>query len=335
MTQIIHVTESFGGGVAYAIRDYVRSASSHEHALLFAVRGDSALPESEFQQFSFHSEFRDGAINRIIDIRRMAKEFPEAIFHAHSSWAGLYLRLALNSKKRTLYYTPHCFAFERLDVSKLNRLFFHSAEKFLSKNVTKIVACSQREAALSEELNAPTHYVPNVLPKVRISSFISNNKIVAAGRIGEQKDPLYFIKFARAYRKFNPSQEFMWVGGGDDNLEKALTIENIEVTGWCTREDAQNHIKQSELYVHTAAWEGFPLAILDAISVGTPVVARKIPAFEGEAFVPAADTPKDLARLANEVITAGRQQSAAEQRYQAEKLHSQDYQRQQLELIYK
>lgn len=335
MTLIIHVTESFGGGVAYAIRDYVNNSSSHEHGLLFSVRGDSALPKSEFQQFSFHTEFRDGALNRIKDIRRIAKQFPEAIFHAHSSWAGLYLRLALSSRRRTLYYTPHCFAFERLDVSRINRLFFRSTEKVLSKNVTKIVACSLREARLSAGLNAPTHYVPNVLPKAQLTSFISNKKIVAAGRIGQQKDPLYFINFVKAYRSIEPSQEFMWVGGGDDNLESALTAENIEVTGWCTREDAQNHIKQSALYVHTAAWEGFPLAILDAISVGTPVVARRIPAFEGEGFVPLADTAHELARLATEVLKHGRQQSATEQHNQAEKLHSLDYQRQQLELIYK
>lgn len=334
MTLIIHVTESFGGGVAYAIGDYVRNSSSHEHALLFSVRGDSALPESEFQQFSFHAKFRDGALNRIKDIRRMAKQFPEAIFHAHSSWAGLYLRLALSSRKRTLYYTPHCFAFERLDVSKPKRAFFRTTEMLLSKNVTKIVACSHREASLSEALNAPTHYVPNVLPKVHESFLNSNKKIVSAGRIGQQKDPHYFIDFVRAYRVIDPLQDFMWVGGGDDNLESALISENIQVTGWCTREDAQNHIKQSELYVHTAAWEGFPLAILDAISVGTPVVARKIPAFEGESFVPIAETPHELARLAAEVISQGKQQSSIEQLSQAEKLHSADYQHQQLEMIY-
>ena len=65
------------------------------------------------------------------------------------------------------------------------------------------------------------------------------------------------------------------------------------------------------VYLHTARWEGFPIAILEALELGVPVIARDVPALAGATATPGITTPSDMAVAAEELLRGG---EAARQR---------------------
>jgi hypothetical protein len=162
---VVHVTESFASGVAAAIRDFVRNYPSADHHLVFSARAEAAVSLAEFADFDGVTELPEGHVARVRFLRRfVANLHRPALIHAHSSKAGAYVRLAVRKSAFPIVYSPHCYAFERLDVSWQLRQLFRAGEWLLSFNTTCYATCSVHEADLSRwPLSQPAIVVvPNV-----------------------------------------------------------------------------------------------------------------------------------------------------------------------------
>ena len=55
----------------------------------------------------------------------------------------------------------------------------------------------------------------------------------------------------------------------------------VEVTGWLEDLELQSRLGNAALYFHSAQYEGFPLSVLDAASLGIPIIVRNLPSFDG------------------------------------------------------
>ncbi len=286
VTRVLHVAESFGGGVASAIRDYVASTPELEHSLLYATRADAPLTTRDFVGLADAVEMPRGHLSRIRFIRDQTRNRMPAILHAHSSFGGGYARLARSHWDIPIVYTPHCFAYERRDVGRLVRTIIRSAESLLARNTSVIAACSPREAQLAKASSrTPVVYVPNITPvtDVRRRHRYSNDRplrILGSGRAAAQKDPAFFMHCVSALRDSGIDLEATWVGG-DDTLRGQAEDAGVKVTGWLSREKGLELLTAADLYLHTAAWEGFPVAVLEAAHANVPTLVRSIPAFEG------------------------------------------------------
>ncbi|WP_394940695.1 glycosyltransferase [Psychromicrobium sp. YIM B11713] len=291
--RILHVTEAMGGGVSSALFDYVRHTPELEHHLLFVSRPETkALGEQWRELFESVVELPAGHFQRIREVRSQLKRLRPDVVHSHSSFAGFYARLAaLKSRKLEQVHTPHCYAFERLDLSAAIRFALRGIEAVLSRNTTLIAGCSPREVALAERwpLSCRASYLPNLAPKVELSGSEEDSvsvrtevlRVVGAGRLGAQKDPEFFISALRGLRKAGYHVEATWVGGGDETLAHHLEEAGVKVTGWLPRAEVFRTFNCQDIYLHTAAWEGFPLAVLEASALHLATVVRDIPAFEG------------------------------------------------------
>lgn len=299
---IIHVTESFGGGVAAAIRDYSRNYPFAEHHLVYAPRGDAPIQSSDMDQFASVTRLGSGHIRRVGDIRRYLNDRPDAIVHAHSSFAGAYVRAAvLKSESRPILYTPHCYGFERRDSSASQRLAYWALEWIFSFNTSVFAACSKREETLSRWplTSAKRIHIPNVASgDIRVPLNIQLQpeilRVVGAGRLGPQKDPKFFRDCVVDLRKAGYEIDAVWVGGGSPEIERMLTAASIQVTGWLSRQEVLNQLVTADVYIHSALWEGFPIAVLEASQMGVPIVARDIPAFSGLDMPLLIKSPADL-----------------------------------------
>ena len=309
---IVHVAESFASGTASAIGDFVRNYPEADHHLVYSFRDEARLDIHALTEFSTKTELPAGALARVRFLRRFLRSSGgNFIVHAHSSMAGAYVRAAVRkSKHRPLVYTPHCYSFERRDVSWPVRQGFRVLEWLLSFNTTAYGACSPREAELSRwPLSAPRVVtVPNVqppgLPQHAPAEAAHPLRIVGNGRLGPQKDAPFFAEAFHAAKQAHPQLEALWIGGGTDEHVQVLRDRGIEVTGWLPRDQALKLMSECDLYLHTAQWEGFPISIMEAAGIGLPVIARRRAYLRGVDLPLVIEGPAELADAMSTILNA-------------------------------
>jgi len=315
----LHVIESFGSGSLSALMQYVRSTPHLEHHLLRRVRTTDYVPDGELSLFASVHEMPASPVTWPRTVRSVVRSVRPEIVHAHSSYAGLFTRLAIrNRPDQRIVYTPHCFAFERRDVGRTTRLGFLFVEWLLALNTDTIAGCSEFEARRSARWRTCRRavYVPNYSPRTVPSTRSAvplDGEIVGVGRVVPQKDPEFFAGVVEALRATEAPSRAVWIGSGEARGVGVLGRAGVEVTGWLARSHAQERLEAARVYVHTARWEGFPMSVLEAAAAGVPIVARRIGAFSGAPDRWVGETPEQLAALV-ELVRGSAEQAESNRR---------------------
>lgn len=313
--RVLHVTECWGSGVASAVHAYIKATPGHDHWLLMAHDAADPLLGEESLLRGLRV-FADGHLARIRDVAAAHREIRPDIVHAHSSYAGFYVRSCPSVPRRRIVYTPHCYAFERTDVGLPARYGFRLAEALLAPRTGVVAAVSPREAELATGLRARQRvvYVPNAVPDAvpggpapRPRRERSVLTAVSVGRVCAQKDPAFLAAAARAS---GPEVRWVWAGDGDPALRRVLAEAGVTVTGWLPREEVLTLLGTADVYVHTASWEGAPVSVLEAAGAGLPVVARDIPALRSLGVPGLVTTPAACARAVQDLGEGARRESA-------------------------
>jgi glycosyltransferase involved in cell wall biosynthesis len=92
-----------------------------------------------------------------------------------------------------------------------------------------------------------------------------------------------------------------------------LKAVGVEVTGWkTTREEVFGALATGHVFLHTAAWEGRGLSILEAEAIGLPVVARRVPALMGAPVSQWFSTPTEAAQMIGQLRDGARWRELAD-----------------------
>ncbi|NLI85918.1 MAG: glycosyltransferase family 4 protein [Propionibacterium sp.] len=290
--RILHFTTCDTGGVPLAIRSLVDASPALEHYVL-APGGD------------FGTNCRDvfatgsGATSCVRALRQAVARTRPDLIHAHSSRAGVISRVIPN--RVPVVYQPHALAFERGAFGLGTRLAARSVEWALARRTAAFVALSQHEADMISHLcnGARVGVVPNIptrLPRAGSSVAALQEapfRVVMAGRIAPQKWPEIFAMTAEVARCRGLPVEFRWIGDGDVALRHLLEKAGVAVTGWCNTNAVFAEMESASVYLHCSRYEGFPLAPLDAMAAGLPVIGTPIPALT-ELGVPTFREPEAL-----------------------------------------
>jgi len=306
---IVHVVESLSSGVATALEDYVRSTPGCTHTVLAWRRGEAQTGDRLDELASEVLPMPPGRMAQVRFVRRHLRRLHPDVVHAHSSYAGLYVRAFTTQPSRSLVYTPHGYSFERRDVHILVRGLFWLVEALLSFRGATVAAVAPREAQLAARLpgRQPITYLPHAVgvaqpvappPSPDEDDTPPRLRLAALGRITPAKDPSFFRRAVLASRASALPVKWIWIGGGDPSAERALREVGVQVTGWVARPQALGWLASADVYVHTAAWEGWPVSILEAAALGLPFVARRSPALRMLDPALLFDTPQELVELA-------------------------------------
>ncbi len=116
----------------------------------------------------------------------------------------------------------------------------------------------------------------NKLSSLDYSSKGNNNfKVISVCRFVKQKNLFEILKIANKLKNI----DFIIIGDGplkkDLELNKKINkLENIHFIGF--KKNVLPFLKNSDLYLSTSLYEGLPISILEAMSVGLPIIASNV-----------------------------------------------------------
>ncbi len=226
------------------------------------------------------------------------REKPD-IIHTHTAKAGAIGRIsAFFAGVPLIYHTYHGHVFEGYFGKTISRLYVF-IEKFLAKISTKIIVISSAQnydivhkfkiAQQDKVVEIPLGFDwDNILksPKkieLRKKFKISKEKFLIGivGRIVPIKNHHLFIEIAEQLIQHNYSSfHFVIIGDGElrTNIEQLIGYKGLTFfftfTGWL--KGIQNIYDEMDLLLLTSKNEGTPVAILEALAKGVPVVASDV-----------------------------------------------------------
>lgn len=284
--KIVHVVECFAGGVFSFLSNLTNELDKEEYIVIYGINRDNT-PSDFREKFPPNTKFipwksASRSLNPLTDLKALwelyiiLKKIDDIdIIHLHSSKAGFLGRIVsflLGKSSRTIY-TPHAISFLRLDVSPKKRKIFIWMERFASFLGGKIVACSQSEKeAIEEQGIKNVTFINNGIKKLQIEKKVNTSDkttIISVGRLSIQKNPKLFNDIALEFID-NPNIQFIWCGDGE--LKSELTSPNIKYTGWIEQKKLESYLANADIYLSTSLWEGLPLSVLEAMSIGLPVI---------------------------------------------------------------
>lgn len=295
---VFHILECDGGGVvkyAQMLTPRFRSAGirqqivCHEHAVdSFVKEGLIAFPSNMERTLSPIS------ILRIIrQLRRKIKESKCDIVYCHSSFAGVFGRLAAWGLKRKVIYNPHGWSFKIHSTAKVVRTMTIFVEKCLA-SLTDVIVCvsnSEKDDAIKHHICNPKklQVIENGIDIVRVQKsdpadrltlgFSDDDYVVGmVGRISEQKAPDTFIHAAKLIKEVIPNAVFLIVGDGEDRKKIEVYAKDnnlkLSITGWVDNPYSFMKIMNAALLL--SRWEGLPLVLPEFMAASVNVVATKI-----------------------------------------------------------
>jgi glycosyltransferase involved in cell wall biosynthesis len=98
--------------------------------------------------------------------------------------------------------------------------------------------------------------------------------LAAVGRLVPQKRPFVFLQLAQRIHARFPSAQFIWVGDGTLSEEWDAAVQErgmskfVHRLGW--QANVRDFLFAADVFLHTAEFEGLPLAILEAFSAQLP-----------------------------------------------------------------
>lgn len=289
--RVLHIIESDGGSTEF-IHLLAKYSKSVNHTVLCGERAWKYLhllkannpidfednihlaqwPHAQ-RELSFLHDFRAyTSLTKWLDANR---DFD--VVHLHSSKAGFLGRFALrNLHYRTrVIYTAHAVSFLRKDISNFKKRLFILLEKLANSKSSTIVANSKSEQTELALNGIPSIVIPNgtIIEKedgqIWLGDDTENITVLSIGRLTNQKKPSLFNAIAEHF-VHNKNVHFVWVGDGE--LRAQITSPNTEVTGWLAKKNVLEKLRTAHIYISTALWEGMPLAVLEAMSAGKPLL---------------------------------------------------------------
>ena len=221
----------------------------------------------------------------IREIRANIRHIKPDIVHIHGTRAGSVGRLATIGLGYPVIYTEHLWTKNYRLPSRLAQGFQIAGLWFLDMFTTLNIAVSQavKDFMVASQISRPEKivivYNATDLPKKKADIFSqkANFRLGTVGTLNFQKGIQYLIQAMPHILKEFPETTLEIVGEGDyrrtlERLTKKLRLQkSISFAGFI--KDVEEKMKDYDLYIQPSLSESFGLAIIQAMSLGIPVVA--------------------------------------------------------------
>ena len=313
--KILHIGNLKSGIDTYVRNTVALASDKFEFAIVNGADDNSKPYMRHGKQVKTYSIDMYRALNPIKDmkavmqaIKIIKKEKPDLV-HCHSAKGGVIGRFAAFFTGTKVAYTAHAFSFLSAESAKKKQIFL-LLEKIAKLN-SYLLACSGSERELGikvvgfkeKKAFAWNNAVPDAdkgLTRISQVSQISSQKnetsdlpvpkageryITSIGRPSYQKNPLFMVEVAHGIHLKHPDIKFYLLGVGFyspmlEDMKKLIHQYDMDDTfyllPWLSHEETLKYVKGSMLYFMTSLYEGLPISVIEAMSLGKAVVASDV-----------------------------------------------------------
>ena len=295
--KITHILECAGGVERYLEMLIPRlKKEEYEQTIIcsHSVNLDKLKESADgFYVTDMRQTFNPIAVLKIIrQVRRAIIASKPNIVYCHSSFAGVFGRLAAIGTHCKVVYNPHGWAFNMRNTSSMKLRVFRTLEQLLAHFTDMIVCISEAEfeSAIDNHISSEDklELIPNGIDieAVRSSMGVSRSELGITddafvvgmiGRLSAQKAPDVFIRAAEIIHKEIPNSAFIIVGDGEQREEIEDFAQqhglHLVVTGWTDK--PYSYLKAFNVAMLLSRWEGFGLAIAEYMAAEKNVVEAR------------------------------------------------------------
>ena len=243
------------------------------------------------------SPFKKGNLDAYFQLKRLLEKEKYDIIHCHTPMGSVIARLAARETRKRgtkVIYTAHGFHFFK-GAPIINWLVYYPIEKILAHRTDLLITMNQedynrsmtfkaKKTALVNgvglNLNKFVEATPEEKQKVRCAFRLNEDDIfaISVAQLIKRKNHMVLIQAVK--KLHNPHFHLFICGDGVQEAElkakaKELGIENqIHFLGF--RKDVYKITSAADLFLFASLQEGLPVAIMEAMACGLPIVASKV-----------------------------------------------------------
>ncbi len=229
-------------------------------------------------------------VKAYIELLNHIKKNTFDVIHIHMSYKGSFHRKYLVAKK--------CKKANKKVIIHLHgsefKLFYTNGSDNLKKKVVKLFEMVDKVIVLGKEWYdficeiAPKTNVMIInnsisIPDYKKESFNKCRKILFMGALIKRKGVLDLLKATMlVYNKGFDNFKLLIAGSGEEEkllkqyVEENGLSRNVEFLGWISFEKKEEILKTTDLFVLPSYNEGLPIAILEAMAYGIPIISTNV-----------------------------------------------------------
>jgi glycosyltransferase involved in cell wall biosynthesis len=293
MSRVLMVVRASRGGAFDHVVRLSRELASrgHEVAVCGPIRTIEAAPEIPVLTLAMNrsvSPLKDAAA--VGRFSRIARAFRPDFVHAHGSKGAAVARVARLARPRTpVIHTPHEYPFDNYFSSTRQKRIYWAYERALAPLTTLALCVCDAEARHAERLGVRSVRVVHngIRPLERgaidpkVAALAERGPVIAAvGELRPAKGMVSLVEAMPALLQRHQSAHLAIAGDGSERIAldgriRGLGLsEHVTLLGYTP--DVASVLAGASVFVNPAWSESFPYSILEAMSVGLPIVATDV-----------------------------------------------------------
>ncbi len=348
--KVLHIISSGGMyGAEAVILSLSNAMNQGPHRSIIAPFANQPHPNTQLYEratqegIEAHTIPCRGQIDRSVPqaIRELALQTNADIIHAHGYKADIYVYLAMRDTRTPIVSTCHTWYDNDLAVR-----LYGALDRFVLRSYTRVAAVSPEveQRLLDAHLRrdqvliirngidlrpfAAAHTAPQSGPSLPSPAL----KVGLVGRLAPEKGVDLFLRAAAMILSQAPLTQFLVVGDGPDRQKLQSLIDELRIKNNASllgrRDNMPAFYASLDLMVSSSRQEGLPMALLEGMASGLPLIATNVGAVSSLVengrtgiLVPPNDVPtlsEAIAKLLREPATRNSYGAAARERIEKE-----------------
>ena len=231
------------------------------------------------------------------EVEALMKQNTYEFCHCHSPIGGVVARIAGHRTRTKVIYTAHGFHFYQ-GAPVMNWLVYYPVEKMLSRWTDVLITINHEDYARAKKKfhAGKTYYLPGIgidLERFHVgdAETIQQKRqelglqpedvfLLSVGELSDRKNHVVVIEAMKQLVQRHPQLRYFICGQGEKKQELQQLIrkyhleDHVKLLGF--RTDVAELCQAADVFVFPSKQEGLPVALMEAMACGVPVVCSRI-----------------------------------------------------------